>query len=184
MTDYVYKVILAGDSGVGKSTLTNKLMKDYAGFGRIKGLFNKLSNPKKMKLKIDGKYIKLRILDPCGKIGEYKPIMRIMKRYFYDTHGILYIYDLSRPETLSGLQKWKKLNKSSNNLYNECQAILVGNKSDNNRTGVTEEDIKSFIRENDGANIKAHYCMSAKTGEQIEEALIHLVRLILEQDYK
>ena len=134
--DSVYKVLLLGDSSVGKTCFlmkyTDKTFQDIH-MSTI-GLDYRL---KTMTLK-SGKKVKLQIWDTAGQ-DRYRSIT---KNYYKGANGIILIYDITNSETYDNVENWISQIKeeSSPNVI----IYIVGNKIDmeNERKVTTEEGKK------------------------------------------
>ncbi|XP_020548759.1 ras-related protein RABC2a isoform X2 [Sesamum indicum] len=113
--DYSFKVLLIGDSGVGKSSL----------------LLSFISNCQQFPL------------DISPTIAGQERFGTLISSYYRGAHGIILVYDVTRRETFTSLSKtWtKELELYCNNP--DCIKILVGNKVDreSERAVTTEEGL-------------------------------------------
>ena len=156
---YKFKIILLGDSGVGKSSLLSRYMDE--GF-----IMNKpctINADFKIKnIKVDqSSTAQITIWDTCGQ-ERYRAITR---QYFKDAHGIILVYDVADKRSFSDLDIWIEEIKK-NTIKKDLSIILVGNKIDLKFRYITSEEAKNFA---DNNNLM--YCeTSSKEGLNVEQA--------------
>uniref|UniRef100_A0AC34Q9F8 Ras-related protein Rab-14 n=1 Tax=Panagrolaimus sp. JU765 TaxID=591449 RepID=A0AC34Q9F8_9BILA len=137
---YIFKYIIIGDMGVGKSCLLHqftekKFMADCphtigVEFGtRI--------------IEVNGQKIKLQIWDTAGQ----ERFRAVTRSYYRGAAGALMVYDITRRSTYNHLSSWLT---DAKNLTNPNTVIfLIGNKSDMDANrDVTYEEAKAFAEEN------------------------------------
>lgn len=167
--DYSFKILLVGDSGVGKSSL---LLSFISGF--IHDLSPTIGVDFKIKpLTIGGKRLKLTIWDTAGQ----ERFGTVTSSYYRGAHGIILVYDVTRRETFTNLlDTWaKEVQLYSTN--DECVKILLGNKVD-------RENERAVTREEGLALAQEHKCLflecSAKSKENVHQCFRDLTLKILE----
>ncbi|GAB2250525.1 hypothetical protein Droror1_Dr00016775 [Drosera rotundifolia] len=168
--DYSFKILLVGDSGVGKSCL----LLSFISNDPVRDLSPTIGVDFKVKqLSIGGKRLKLTIWDTAGQ----ERYGTLITSYYRGAHGIILVYDVTRRETFSNLsESWaKEVGLYSTN--EECVKILVGNKVD-------REEERCVTREEGVALAQEHNCLffecSAKTRENVEQCFKELILKILE----
>ena len=155
--DILFKLIIVGDTLVGKSSLLSKYVDELF----LKSIEPTIGVDFKVKtIKVKEKYIKLQIWDTAGR----EKFHNIITRYFRGSSGILLLYDITNKESFKNISKWIKLNENSTSKENI--KVLVGNKCDldDNRV-VSEEEGKKLADDYDMIFFEA----SAKTGKNINE---------------
>ena len=134
----VYKVLLLGDTTVGKTCFlmkyTDKTFQDIH-MATI-GLDYRL---KTMKLK-NGKEIKLQIWDTAGQ-ERYR---NVAKSYFQSSQGFIVCYDISNKNSFNQVKYWVEQIKSISDEKTKC--ILVGTKCDLREREVSEEEGSEFAK--------------------------------------
>ena len=166
--DYLFKLLLIGDSGVGKSSLTLRFV-DYTwdeSFEPTIGVdfvrkFNIIIFQKIVTLDIKGKIAKLKIWDTSGQ----ERFRSITTSYYKVPHGILVVYDITKRESFKNLNYWlSQIEQYSNN---NILKLLIGNKCDlESKREVSFQEGKEFAEKNGMKFIET----SAKTDQKVSEA--------------
>ena len=165
--DLIYKIILVGDSGVGKTNILTRYINNEFSFSTQSTVGVEFSG--KM-IKKDGKAIKLQIWDTAGE-ERYKSITNA---YYKGSKGALVVYDISKRTTFENVNKWideLKLKGSEDIII-----MLVGNKSDlEDKREVQIEEV-----ENKSKLYKIAFCeTSAMNGKNIEQVFDSLTDEIM-----
>ncbi|CAM8939536.1 hypothetical protein QQ045_013100 [Rhodiola kirilowii] len=167
--DYLFKLLLIGDSGVGKSSLL--LSFTSSGFEELSPTIG--VDFKVKYVEIGGKKLKLAIWDTAGQ----ERFRTLTSSYYRGAQGVIMVYDVTRRETFTNLADiWtKELDLYSTNQ--DCIKMLVGNKVDkeSNRVVSKKEGI-DFAREYGCLFLEC----SAKTRVNVEQCFEELVLKILE----
>ena len=166
--DFIFKILLLGDSNVGKSSLISRY---------VDGLWSDVFVPtigvdfKIKTLEIGNKNIKMQIWDTAGQ----ERFRNIISSYFRGSHGILLIYDITNKNSFNNLQDW--LEVIENNANKNVLKILIGNKNDleEDRQIKTEEG-QSFANRNNMQFIET----SAKTNTNVTDAFEALAKIMME----
>ena len=139
--DYLLKIIIVGDSTVGKSNFLFRFVDDK--FSRVYQTTVGIDTKSKIctlpKLK---KNVKLQLWDTAGQ----ERYMSLNKIFFQKVQGIILMYDITQRDTFDNLSKWIKL---INETTYKVPVILVGNKIDiEEERIIREEEGKNFANEN------------------------------------
>ncbi|KYR01095.1 Rab GTPase [Tieghemostelium lacteum] len=118
---YLFKLLLIGDSGVGKSCLLLRFADDtYAeSFISTIGVDFKIRT-----IELNGKTIKLQIWDTAGQ----ERFRTITSSYYRGAHGIIVVYDVTDKLTFENVRQW--LQEIDRFACENVNKLLVGNKSD------------------------------------------------------
>ena len=119
--DYLFKILLVGNSGVGKSSLLLKYTENCFCDQHIStiGVDFKIHT-----VDIDGKIVKLQIWDTAGQ----ERFRTITSSYYRGAHGIIMVYDITDKESFNQLANWYDEILKYNN--GNADVIIVGNKND------------------------------------------------------
>ena len=137
---YQLKIILVGDSSVGKTTLVNR----YMGYEFNENYSCTINADFKIKsLSITPNIgAELTIWDTCGQ-ERFKSLTR---QYFKDAHGVILVYDVSDLNSFNNISSWLKEIKTCSNLNPDI--ALVANKIDLENRKVNKETGTKFAEKN------------------------------------
>jgi len=164
--DYLFKLLIIGDSGVGKSSLLLRFADNTFTGSYITtiGVDFKIRT-----IEADGEKVKLQIWDTAGQ----ERFRTITSTYYRGTHGVIVVYDVTNGETFANVKRWLHEIDQNCDLVNR---ILVGNKSDDpNRKVVLTEDAQRFA---DQMNIQL-FETSAKDNINVEEMFTAITKMVL-----
>ena len=165
-TDVNLKILILGDSNVGKTSLLLQYVDGY--FPTIYcatiGIEYKIK-----KININGTDINLQIWDTAGE----ERFRSITQNFMKGADGILYVYDITQKSSFDNLKTWMSQSEESTEGFKK---IIIGNKSDlENKRKVTKEALKKFCEER---NVKGME-VSAKVGTKITDAFELLTKSII-----
>ncbi|XP_066144888.1 ras-related protein Rab-35 [Euwallacea fornicatus] len=164
--DHLFKLLIIGDSGVGKSSLLLRFSDNTFTGSYITtiGVDFKIKT-----VHIEGQRVKLQIWDTAGQ----ERFRTITSTYYRGTHGVIIVYDVTNGETFANVKRWL------HEIDQNCEVVnrvLVGNKNDTpDRKVVLTEDAQRFA---DTMNIQL-FETSAKDNINVEEMFMAITRLVL-----
>ncbi|KAM1020504.1 hypothetical protein ACFX2I_041739 [Malus domestica] len=137
--DYLFKLLLIGDSGVGKSCLLLRFADD----SYLDSYISTIGVDFKIRtVDQDGKTIKLQIWDTAGQ----ERFRTITSSYYRGAHGIIIVYDVTDQESFNNVKQW--LNEIDRYASENVNKLLVGNKADLTANKVVSyETAKAFADE-------------------------------------
>ncbi|XP_036132172.1 ras-related protein Rab-35 isoform X2 [Molossus molossus] len=162
--DHLFKLLIIGDSGVGKSSLLLRFADNTFSGSYITtiGVDFKIRT-----VEINGEKVKLQIWDTAGQ----ERFRTITSTYYRGTHGVIVVYDVTSAESFVNVKRW--LHEINQNCDDVCR-ILVGNKNDDPERKVVEtEDAYKFAGQM-GIQL---FETSAKENVNVEEGLFPLLQL-------
>lgn len=167
--DYSFKILLVGDAGVGKSSLIQSFMSHF-----VENHPPTLGSDFLIKyLTVGDKKLKLTIWDTAGN----ERFRTITTSYYRGAHGIIMVYDVTKPETFTHLtDTWtKEVEQHSTNQ--DCIKILAGNKVDKESERKVRKEEASAL-----ANAKGYLFVecSAKTRQNVAKCFQDLAEKILQ----
>ncbi|GAB5524678.1 MAG: Rab family GTPase [Roseivirga sp.] len=146
------KVILVGHFGVGKTSLIRRFVHQKFSDDYLTTIGVKID---KKVLKVDDMEVTLIIWDIAGETNQAK----IPKSYQLGAHGILYVFDITRPSTYQNLHEQLDYLKG---VLPNAPVKIIANKKDLVSTEKQEEVLSDI-------DFEGIYTSSAKTGESVEE---------------
>jgi len=169
--DYFLKIVIVGDSGVGKTNFLSRF---------IYNKFNILNQPtlgtdfqsKIIFLPKTKQNVKLQFWDTAGQ-ERYRAINKI---YFQKVQGIILVYDITDLKTYEGLDNWIKL---INDNSDDVPIVLIGNKLD-------DANENRIVRYEEGKSYADKYGFlffetSALSGKNVSKAVYSLCEKIISQ---
>lgn len=173
--DHLFKIVLVGDSGVGKSNLLSRFTR------------NMFTNDEKSTIGVefatrlvpmeDGKKIKAQIWDTAGQ-ERYRAITNA---YYRGALGAMLVYDVTKQNTFENIPRW--LRELRDYANRDIVLILVGNKCDlvdSSLRQVTEEQAKNLAAEFSLPFIET----SAKSGLNVDDGFNQIIKTIYDNAFK
>jgi len=119
--DYLLKIVMIGDSGVGKSCLLKRFStKEFSdNYISTIGVDFEIQT-----LDINGKIVKLQIWDTAGQ----ERFHNITTSYYRGAHCIMLVYDVTNSDSFRNLNRW--MGQIKNFASKDTQFLIVGNKAD------------------------------------------------------
>ncbi|KAK2517728.1 ras and EF-hand domain-containing protein isoform X1 [Columba livia] len=169
-SEKAYKIVLAGDAAVGKSSFLTRLCKNEFR-GNTSATLGVDFQMKR--LIVDGEPTVLQLWDTAGQ----ERFRSIAKSYFRRADGVLLLYDVTCEKSFLNVREWVDMIEDA--THENIPIMMVGNKADL-RQAVTEQGQKC-VSVNYGEKLamtyNALFCeTSAKDGSNIVEAVLHLAR--------
>jgi len=154
--DKTYKIIIVGDSGVGKTNLLGRWSRNQ--YSSTHPLTLNVTLVEKS-FKVNDTIIRVVIWDTAGQ----ENFRSLTRSYFRGSHGAILVFDLSNANSFSKVHKWlADLRDETENL----QIILVGNKNDLPSRDISQEEALSVAHKNSLSYMET----SAKSGSNVNKA--------------
>jgi len=166
--DYLFKLVLIGDSGVGKSCLLLRFADDsftdsYISTIGVDFRFRTVN--------IEQKTVKLQIWDTAGQ----ERFRTITSAYYRGAHGIIMVYDVTNYESFEHVEEW--LNEVNRHASESTLKLLVGNKADlADDKKVETEEAETFAK-----NLNISFLeTSAKNATNVEAAFLTMAKQLIQ----
>ncbi|KAK8805521.1 hypothetical protein WA158_002177 [Blastocystis sp. Blastoise] len=167
--DYLYKVVLIGDSGVGKTCILSRFTKNQFSL-EAKATVGVEFASKCMT--VDKKKIKAQIWDTAGQ----ERFRAITSAYYRGAVGALVVYDISHHGSFENVEEW--LRELKQHSEPDIVVMLVGNKCDlKNQRAVTQEEAIAYAEKNGMAFIET----SAYDSTGVVDAFQTILKAIYEK---
>ena len=168
--DVKYKIMVLGESKVGKTSLIKRYTKDQ--FGGVYLTTVGMDFQDKI-IEIEDKKIRLQIWDTAGQ----ERFRNVTKSYFQSSQGLVLVYDITDRESFEKLNFW--VDNIKNFAPENAKFILVGNKCDlANERKVSYEEGENYAK---NLNIK-FFEASARDGTNVNELFFYLANEIYQDN--
>ncbi len=167
--DYLFKLIIVGDTNVGKTNIMSKYIKDQFNITSKSTIGVEFGTKI---LEIDNKKVKAQIWDTAGQ-ERYKSIT---SAYYKGAKGAFIVYDITNKSTFESVDKWiKDLNSYGDK---NLTMLLIGNKSD--------LEVKRIINKEEGEEKAKSFELgfietSAYNGDNIDQAFDIMLKEVLKR---
>ncbi|CAL5410017.1 unnamed protein product [Camellia sinensis] len=193
--DYLFKVVLIGDSGVGKSNLLSRFTRNEFSLESKSTIGVEFAT---RSLNVDGKVIKAQIWDTAGQerpqvfyLGyiwimdlsrdlereNEKRYRAITSAYYRGAVGALLVYDVTRHSTFENVERW--LRELRDHTDPNIVVMLIGNKSDlRHLVAVSTEDGKSFAERESLFFMETSALEATNVDNAFAEVLTQIYRIV------
>ncbi|KAH8273766.1 ras-related protein Rab-10 [Drosophila bipectinata] len=167
--DLLFKLLLIGDSGVGKTCILFRFSDDAftSTFISTIGIDFKIKT-----VELQGKKIKLQIWDTAGQ----ERFHTITTSYYRGAMGIMLVYDITNEKSFENIVKW--LRNIDEHANEDVEKMILGNKCDMTDKRVVNKERGEAIAREHGIRFME---TSAKSNTNIEEAFCELAQAILDK---
>ena len=166
MNEISVKIILLGDSSVGKSSLMLRFTDNIYEENKVSTIGVEFKNKY---IKINNQKIKLIIYDTSGQERYHS----LSKSFIRKAKGIIFVFDLTNEASFENINNWLM---TSNDVIQNYKKILVGNKLDLNNGQIDTKRIEKFCEKHNMEYFEA----SAKKGTNVNKIFNEIARLILD----
>lgn len=168
--DYLFKVVLIGDSGVGKSNLLSRFTRNEFSLESKSTIGVEFAT---RTITVDSKLIKAQIWDTAGQ-ERYRAIT---SAYYRGAVGALLVYDITRHVTFENVERWLK--ELRDHTDSNIVVMLVGNKSDlRHLRAVSTEDGQSFAERESLYFMETSALESVNVENAFQQILTQIYRVV------
>ncbi|KAG0706512.1 GTPase [Suillus ampliporus] len=168
--DYLFKVVLIGDSGVGKSNLLSRFTRNEFNLESKSTIGVEFAT---RSINVDAKTVKAQIWDTAGQ-ERYRAIT---SAYYRGAVGALLVYDIAKHATYVNVTRWLK--ELRDHADSNIVIMLVGNKSDlKHLRAVPTEEAKSFATENELSFIETSALDASNVESAFQTILTDIYRIV------
>ncbi|XP_036376469.1 ras-related protein Rab-44-like [Megalops cyprinoides] len=168
--DRLFKVVLVGNSSVGKTSLLRRFCDDcfHAGTSATVGVDFSVKT-----VTVEGSQVALQMWDTAGQ-ERYRSIT---KQFFRKADGVVVMYDITAEQTFTAVRQW--LANVQEGAGENIPIMLLGNKTDQESQREVEASMGEKLAKE--SQLIFYEC-SAFSGYNVTECMIHLARMLKEQE--
>ncbi|MFX1238098.1 MAG: Rab family GTPase, partial [Promethearchaeota archaeon] len=164
----LFKIIVAGNGGVGKTTLLKRF---------VDGTFD-MNTKMSIGVELHQKTVEINENISCSLIlwdlGGQEQFRFMLDRFIDGAYGAILMFDLTRIQTLYDLDEWIKLVRYQDD---NLPCILIGGKSDLMKNFLGNDKAIQYKKDN---HLLDYFKVSSKTGMNVNETFESLVKGILD----
>ncbi|CAG9787035.1 unnamed protein product [Diatraea saccharalis] len=174
--DYLFKVVLIGDSGVGKSSLLSRFTRNEFNLESKSTIGVEFAT---RSIEVDGKTIKAQIWDTAGQ-ERYRAIT---SAYYRGAVGALLVYDIAKHLSYENVERW--LRELRDHADQNILIMLVGNKSDlRHLRSIPTEEAKAFAEKNGLSFIETSALDSTNVEPAFQNILTEIYRIVSQKQMR
>jgi len=174
--DYLFKVVLIGDSGVGKSNLLSRFTRNEFNLESKSTIGVEFAT---RSISVDGKTIKAQICDTARQ-ERYRAIT---SAYYRGAVGALLVYDIAKHLTYENVERW--LRELRDHADQNIVIMLVGNKSDlRHLRAVPTDEAKAFAERNTLSFIETSALDSTNVETAFQNILTEIYRIVSQKQIR
>ncbi|XP_005734854.1 ras and EF-hand domain-containing protein homolog [Pundamilia nyererei] len=166
----LFKIVLVGNSSVGKTCLLRRFCDDafHPGTSATVGIDYSVKT-----IAVDNSQVALQLWDTAGQ-ERYRSIT---KQFFRKADGVVVMYDITAEESFTAVRQW--LTSVKEGAGEDIPVMLLGNKTDKE----TQREVQKSIGERLAKDCQmTFYECSACSGYNVVESMVHLARILKEQE--
>ncbi|XP_077238880.1 ras-related protein Rab2BV [Tasmannia lanceolata] len=161
--DYLFKIVLIGDSGVGKSNILSRFTRNEFCLESKSTIGVEFAT---RTLQVDGKTVKAQIWDTAGQ-ERYRAIT---SAYYRGAVGALLVYDITKRQTFDNVQRW--LRELRDHADSNIVIMMAGNKSDLNHLRAVPDDDAQALAEKEGLSFLETSALEALNVEKAFQTIL------------
>ncbi|WVZ05273.1 hypothetical protein V8G54_018619 [Vigna mungo] len=161
--DYLFKIVLIGDSGVGKSNILSRFTRNEFCLESKSTIGVEFAT---RTLQVEGKTVKAQIWDTAGQ-ERYRAIT---SAYYRGAVGALLVYDITKRQTFENVQRW--LRELRDHADSNIVIMMAGNKSDLNHLRAVSTDDAQGLAEREGLSFLETSALEAFNVEKAFQTIL------------
>ncbi|XP_004381233.1 EF-hand calcium-binding domain-containing protein 4B isoform X2 [Trichechus manatus latirostris] len=168
--DRLFKIVLVGNSSVGKTSFLRRFCEDRfsPGMAATVGIDYRVKT-----VNVDDSQVALQLWDTAGQ-ERYRCITQ---QFFRKADGVIVMYDLTAKQSFLSVRQW--LSSVEESVGDHIPVLLLGNKIDNQKEREVPRGLGEQLAKE---NSLIFYECSAYSGHNAKESLLHLARILKEQE--
>ncbi|CAH7421613.1 EF-hand calcium-binding domain-containing protein 4B isoform X1 [Phodopus roborovskii] len=168
--DRLFKIVFVGDSAVGKTSFLRRLCEGRFSIGMAAtvGIDYRVKT-----VTVDNAQVALQLWDTAGQ-ERYRCVTQ---QFFRKADGVVVMYDLTAKQSFLSIRQW--LSSVEEAVGDRIPVLLLGNKLDNEKEREVPRGLGEQLAKDN--NLIFYEC-SACSGHNTQESLLHLARLLKEQE--
>ncbi|KAJ8249936.1 hypothetical protein COCON_G00231520 [Conger conger] len=168
--DRLFKIVLVGNSSVGKTSLLRRFCDDcfHPGTAATVGIDYSVKT-----VTVENSRVALQMWDTAGQ-ERYRSIT---KQFFRKVDGVVVMYDITAEQSFTAVRDW--LSSVRDGAGDDIPIMLLGNKTD--RPGEREVEPRAGERLAKECHFIFYEC-SALSGHNVTESMVHLAMILKEQE--
>nr|XP_046169790.1 ras-related protein Rab-11A-like [Oncorhynchus gorbuscha] len=170
--DYLFKVVLIGDSGVGKSNLLSRFTRNEFNLESKSTIGVEFAT---RSIHVEGKTVKAQIWDTAGQ-ERYRAIT---SAYYRGAVGALLVYDIAKHLTYENAERWLK--ELQDHADSNIVIMLVGNKSDLRHLRAVPTDEAKALAEKHGLSFLETSALDSSNVELAFQTILTAIYNIVSQ---
>ncbi|XP_003388803.1 PREDICTED: ras-related protein Rab-11B-like [Amphimedon queenslandica] len=171
--DFLFKVVLIGDSGVGKSNLLSRFTRNEFNLESKSTIGVEFAT---RSIKVDGKVVKAQIWDTAGQ-ERYRAIT---SAYYRGAVGALVVYDIAKHMTYENVERWLK--ELKDHADTNIVIMLAGNKCDlRHLRAVSTEEAKKFAEQHSLSFIETSALDSTNVEAAFQNILTEIYNIVIQK---
>ncbi|PON49822.1 Small GTP-binding domain containing protein [Parasponia andersonii] len=161
--DYLFKLVLIGDSGVGKSNILSRFTRNEFCLESKSTIGVEFAT---RTLQVEGKTVKAQIWDTAGQ-ERYRAIT---SAYYRGAVGALLVYDITKRQTFDNIQRW--LRELRDHADSNIVIMMAGNKADLNHLRAISSEDAGALAEKEGLSFLETSALEALNVEKAFQSIL------------
>uniref|UniRef100_A0A803P0V9 Uncharacterized protein n=2 Tax=Cannabis sativa TaxID=3483 RepID=A0A803P0V9_CANSA len=161
--DYLFKIVLIGDSGVGKSNILSRFTRNEFCLESKSTIGVEFAT---RTLQVEGKTVKAQIWDTAGQ-ERYRAIT---SAYYRGAVGALLVYDITKRQTFENVQRW--LRELRDHADSNIVIMMAGNKADLNHLRAISAEEAGALAEKEGLSFLETSALEALNVEKAFQSIL------------